>query len=183
MNFFERFNYQSIFEWLSNNGIRVLIVLVIAFLVDLFSRFVLGTIVEGVIKKTKLVSESKIERTQRASTIRNVLEKTITASVIILAIIVILSELGVPISSLVLGAGVIGLIIGLGVQTLIRDILSGVFILVENQFDLGDVIKVNNVEGKVIEFSLRRTVLEDKSRIKHYLPNHKIEVVSKIAEH
>jgi len=183
MNILENFNFQSTFDWLSNNGVRVLISLIVAFLIDILSRWVFGSVIEKIIVRSKIGDLGISERKQRAKTIRNVFEKTVTATVIIVAIIVILSELGLKVSSLLVGAGVIGIVIGFGAQSIIKDILNGFFILVENQYDIGDVVGINKLTGTVTEFNLRRTVIRSLDGIEHTIPNGKIGIVSNRTKH
>ncbi len=176
---FESFRLENLFNWLSNNGVRVLVVLVVAFLVDLLSRLIFGRAIAKIVEKTKFTGEDETERIRRGKTVRNVFEKTITASVIILAIVVVLHEVGLPITSLLVGAGVLGIIIGLGAQSLMKDLINGIFILTEDQYDIGDEVEIKGVTGKVKEFNLRRTVLTSLDhKIEYTIPNSKIDIVS-----
>jgi small conductance mechanosensitive channel len=90
----------------------------------------------------------------------------------------ILGRLGVDITPLLASAGVAGLAIAFGAQTLIRDYLSGFFILIENQFTIGDVIDVGGVSGVVESITLRVTVLRDAEGVVHYVPNGTLARVS-----
>ncbi len=176
---FESFRLENIFNWLSNNGVRVLIVLVVAFLIDLLSRLVLGRVIAKLVERTRFVGESKTERIRRGKTVRNVFEKTVTTAVIILAIVVVLHEIGLPVTSLLVGAGVLGIIIGLGAQSLMKDLINGIFILIEDQYDIGDEVEIKGVVGKVREFNLRRTILTSlDGKIEYIIPNSKIDIVS-----
>lgn len=183
MDIFENFDYLKIFEWLSSNGVRVLIVLVVAFLIDVLSRWIFGSLIAKVITKSKIGDLGLSERKQRAKTIRNVFEKTVTAVVFIVMVVMVLGELGVRVSSLLVGAGVIGIIIGFGAQSIIKDLLNGFFILVENQYDIGDVVGINKLTGTVTEFNLRRTVIRSLDGIEHTIPNGEIGIVSNRTKH
>jgi small conductance mechanosensitive channel len=90
----------------------------------------------------------------------------------------ILSELDIPIGPALAGLGVIGLAVGFGAQWLIRDLIAGTFILMENQYRIGDVIRIAGVAGGVEEVSLRKTVLRDLDGIVHNVPNGEIRVAS-----
>ncbi|MFC1651803.1 mechanosensitive ion channel family protein [Patescibacteria group bacterium] len=183
MNILDNFNFQPIFDWLSNNGVRVLITLIVAFLIDLLSRLIIGNIIAGVITRSNVGDLGVLERKQRAKTVRNVFEKSITVIVIVVVIIVILNELGIKVSSLLVGAGVIGIVVGLGAQSIIKDFLNGFFILVENQYDIGDVVEINKLTGTVTEFNFRRTVIRSLDGIEHTIPNGKIGMVSNRTKH
>ncbi len=179
----DNFDFQPIFDWLSNNGVRVLISLIVAFLIDILSRLIFGNIIEKLITNNKIGDLGRSERKQRAKTVRNVFEKSITVIVIIAVIIVVLSEFGVMVSSLLVGAGVFGLVIGLGAQSIIKDFLNGFFILVENQYDIGDVVEIKKLVGTVTDFNFRRTVIRSLDGIEHTIPNGKIGIVSNRTKH
>jgi small-conductance mechanosensitive channel len=89
-----------------------------------------------------------------------------------------LSELGLDIAPMIAGVGVIGIAIGFGAQNLIKDILAGLFILVENQFRKGDVVTIASTTGVVEDINLRRTLLRDLDGIVHSVPNGEISVAS-----
>jgi len=90
----------------------------------------------------------------------------------------ILSEVGIDITPLLAGAGVAGIAIGFGAQSLIKDFLSGLFILLEDQYNKGDVVKIAGIAGLVEEVNLRRTVLRDLDGIVHSVPNGEITTAS-----
>ncbi len=95
-----------------------------------------------------------------------------------IAVLVILSLVGLNIGPILAGAGIAGVALGLGAQHLVRDILSGIIILVEDQFTVGDVISIAGLSGTVDSINLRRTVLRDVSGNVHVVPNGKIETVT-----
>jgi len=95
----------------------------------------------------------------------------------------ILSEVGVPIAPVLAGFGIVGIAIGFGAQYLIRDLISGTFILMENQYRVGDVARVADVTGTVEEVGLRKTVLRDLDGIVHHVPNGEIRVASNFTRH
>ncbi|HGD0375619.1 TPA: mechanosensitive ion channel family protein [Streptococcus agalactiae] len=90
----------------------------------------------------------------------------------------ILSILGVPISSLLAGAGIAGVAIGLGAQGFLSDVVNGFFILLENQFDVGDIINVGAVSGTVTNVGIRTTQIHDFDGTLHFIPNRNITIVS-----
>jgi small conductance mechanosensitive channel len=92
----------------------------------------------------------------------------------------ILPVLGINIGPLLASAGIAGLAIGFGAQTLVRDFINGFFILIENQFDIGDVIKLGAVQGTVEKLTLRRTVLRDADGTLHTVPNGQVTIVSNL---
>ena len=88
--------------------------------------------------------------------------------------------LNINIGPLVASAGIVGLAIGFGAQTLVKDVINGFFILMENQFDVGDTIRISGVSGTVEQLTLRRTLLRDIDGTVHNIPNSEIKVVSNL---
>ena len=90
----------------------------------------------------------------------------------------ILAEIGVNIGPALASLGVVGFAVGFGAQSIIKDIINGIFILMENQYSIGDVVKAGGVSGLVEEVNLRRTILRDLDGVVHYIPNGEINLVS-----
>ncbi len=95
----------------------------------------------------------------------------------IIIFITVLQQLGINITALLAGAGILGLAISFGSQNLVRDIISGIFIVLENQFTLGDQIQISGIKGRVEKMSLRLTVIKDEAGTVHSIPNGNISVV------
>ncbi len=89
----------------------------------------------------------------------------------------ILSDIGFDITPILASAGLVGLALSFGAQTLVRDFLSGFFLITENQYNVGDTIEANDTKGEVVKINLRTTVIRDKKGNKTFLPNSKIEKV------
>lgn len=98
----------------------------------------------------------------------------------IVAVLMILDLFGIDIGPAVAGLGIAGIAVGFGAQTLVRDWLAGIFIVLENQYSAGDVVKIAGVEGTVEDFSLRRTTLRDLDGTVHSVPNGHITVASNL---
>jgi small conductance mechanosensitive channel len=94
----------------------------------------------------------------------------------------ILQELGLKIGPLIAGAGIVGLAVGFGGQYLIRDIISGLFLILENQYRIGDSIDINGVSGLVEDISLRKTTLRDINGTVHHIPHGEIKLVSNLSK-
>lgn len=90
----------------------------------------------------------------------------------------ILSEFEINIVAFLTGASVLGVAVGFGAQSLVKDVISGLFIIMENQFRKGDIIKIAGESGVVEEINLRRTILRDMDGIYHVVPNGEIRVAS-----
>jgi small conductance mechanosensitive channel len=119
-------------------------------------------------------------RTQQLRTLASVIYSVGVSAILFLAAMQILPLFGINMGPLLASAGVVGLAIGFGAQTLVRDFINGFFILVENQYDIGDTVKIAGVQGAVEMMTLRRTVLRDDSGALHTVPSSQITVVSNL---
>ncbi len=127
---------------------------------------------------TRGADESQEEVVKRGDTLSRVLTDTGQVFVLFVATFTVLSELQIDITPILAGVGVAGIAIGFGAQSLVKDILGGVFILLENQYRVGDVVKIAGIGGLVESINLRRTVLRDLDAIVHVIPNGQILTVS-----
>lgn len=119
-------------------------------------------------------------RVQQVRTVVSVVNGVGTVLIFFIALLEILKLFNISIEPLLASAGIVGLAIGFGAQTLVKDVITGFFILLENQYDLGDTIKVAGVAGTVEAMSLRRTLLRDVNGTVHCVPNSEIKIVSNL---
>lgn len=122
------------------------------------------------------------ERAKRARTLAGFLRRAAAVLIYAVALSVALRALGVDITPILAGAGVAGVALGFGAQGLIRDLISGLFILAEDQFRVGDVIKTAGVAGQVERVTLRVTQVRDLEGVVHTIPNGEIKVVSNLTK-
>lgn len=174
----ERFLEEGI-RWLLTSGARMLLILFGAWLLIRVIRAVTTRLIRLVQVDDPL---RKGELEKRAETLANILRTVGNTVVVIVALMMALRELGVDITPIVAGAGVVGLAVGFGAQSLIKDVISGFFILLENQFGVGDVIKAGGVAGLVERMNLRVTVLRDIDGAVHFIPNSEIKEVSNLTK-
>jgi len=118
------------------------------------------------------------ELDKRRTTLTQIFTRTAEVLILVLGVLTILSALGIDIAPIIAGAGVLGIAIGFGAQTLVRDVMGGVFVLVEDQYRKGDVVRIADTAGMVESISLRRTVLRDLDGIVHSVPNGLVAVAS-----
>jgi small conductance mechanosensitive channel len=123
-----------------------------------------------------------IERTKRAQTFSRLLQRTLTVVVTVMAALMILRELDIDITPVLTGAGIAGLAIGFGAQTLVRDVISGFFMIFEDQVRVGDVVMVNGQGGLVEELKLRTIVLRDEQGAVHIFPNGEVKTLSNLSK-
>lgn len=121
-----------------------------------------------------------LELERRVNTVARLVVRIGGMIVVTIALLMALDEFGVEIGPAVAGLGVVGIAVGFGAQTLIRDWLAGVFVVLENQYSEGDHVRIAGVEGVVEAFSLRRTTLRDVDGTVHTVPNGQITVASNL---
>ncbi len=158
-------------EWISVL-VRIVVILALAIL----GLLVLRLIARYVVRTTSRM-EMDEDRREYITTIVRVLRWAADAVIVITALMMVLSNF-VDITPLLAGVGVAGLAVGLAAQTLISDFISGLLILLENQYSIGDVIQVGGVSGKVEKMTLRTTWLRDVEGQLHIIPNGEIRLVS-----
>jgi small conductance mechanosensitive channel len=117
-------------------------------------------------------------RAQQLRTLATVIDSFGIAIILFLTLMQVLSVFSIDIKPLLASAGIAGLAIGFGAQTLVKDVINGFFVLVENQYDIGDTISIAGKTGTVEEMTLRRTVLRDADGSVHVIPNSQITVVT-----
>ena len=161
-------------DWLTHSGKDILIILGILAVVFLVFRSVFPRIARTAI--TRGTADEEMRR--RADTIIGVVYRSAGVALVLIGLVTVLPELGVDITAIVTGLGITGLALALGAQTLVRDGINGIFLLAEDQYRRGDVIKVADVTGTVEEITLRRTILRDQDGVVHSVPNGSISVVS-----
>ena len=166
---------ENLIPWLLNHGIKIVLILVVAGLINRFLKTFITKAVRGNIKNH--ISEE--EKRRRVETLVSVFEGTFKFIVWIAALLMILPEFGLNITAVLAGVGVVGLAVGMAARDIVSDFISGLFIILENQYRIGDTIKVVNIEGEVKEITLRRTIIKDKEGLFHSIPNSKINIVSK----
>lgn len=170
-------NAHGVIDWLGTHGIRVFAIVIIAvFLRYLLRRFVLLLVERFISRQMKRRPKGEVKR--RANTLSSVFINTGTIIIVIFAISTMLPEFGVNIAAMLAGLGIVGIAVGFGAQSLIKDLLAGIFILLEDQYRVGDVVNVAGIGGLVEEIGLRRTVLRDLDGIVHSIPNSEIKVAS-----
>jgi len=162
-------------DWFRSSGIRVIVIVVIAVAVYLICRPIIRSIIKRMVSH-RMAGEEETEIQQRIDTLSSILVKIAGILILIIAVITILPEFGVNITSLIAAIGIGGLAIAFAAQNLIRDFIAGFFILLEDQYGIGDVVSIAGVAGVVEDITLRRTVLRDLDANVHSVPNGKVEL-------
>lgn len=168
---------QRLYEWLLTSGVRILIIAV--------GAFILLKILYGVIGRFEKIAESRetgfagvSETERRLKTITSLLRSLALIIIGGVAVVMMLKEIGMDIAPIIAGAGILGLAVSFGGQNLVRDVISGFFIILEDQIRVGDVAIVNGQPGTVEQINFRTTVIRDLQGIVHVFPNGAITQLS-----
>ncbi|MBN1213258.1 MAG: mechanosensitive ion channel family protein [candidate division Zixibacteria bacterium] len=169
--------WQIISVWLLDHGLKILLIIILSFVALKISKLLANRIF-SVFKKTDL--EAEIQK--RADTLNSLVRYILNTVILAMAIVMILGELGIEIGPVLAAAGIVGLAIGFGAQQLVQDVISGFFILMEDQIRVGDVVQISNLGGLVEKVSLRMVVLRDLAGNVHYIRNGQINVVTNMTK-
>jgi small-conductance mechanosensitive channel len=170
----------DILPWISKHGIKVVAILIAAFLADLVLKSILtkkslGLLVIEKHFKQRINGGPK----KRIQTIVNVIGGSLAFFVYVTAFLMILPEFGVNIAPLLAGLGLVGLALGMAAKGVLTDFIAGFFILAEDQYNIGDLVVISGIEGRVKDITLRRTVLQTEDGTLHIIPNSEIKIVAR----
>jgi small-conductance mechanosensitive channel len=174
-------SWATVVNWLVDHGIRILIILVVGTVLWFTLRKFLPLLVSRTLVTIR--GESKEGLMKRKETLVGVLAGVGRMFIVVVVILTILSEVNIAIAPILAGFGIAGIAVGFGAQYLIRDFIAGIFIILENQYRVGDVARVADVTGLVEEIHLRKTVLRDLDGIVHHVPNGEIRIASNYTRH
>jgi moderate conductance mechanosensitive channel len=168
--------------WLAEHGLAVVITIIVGVaLWAAFKRF-FPVIIKNIMSRP-MAGESAEGTKRRADTLIRVFLGVGRVIIVVIVILMVLSELGLPVGPVLAGFGVVGIAVGFGAQYLIRDLIAGTFIFMENQYRIGDVIRIVDVSGTVEEINLRKTVIRDIDGAVHHVPNGEIRIASNLSRH
>ncbi|RAK20563.1 small conductance mechanosensitive channel [Anoxybacillus vitaminiphilus] len=153
-------------------------------LVKIIAIIVLSTVFLKIVKlalhnvfKVRQKTSLRISE-RREATLLRLLDNVLTYVVYFVVIMMILDTVGIPVTTILAGAGIVGLAVGFGAQSLVKDIITGFFIIFEDQFSVGDYVRIGNFEGYVEEIGLRTTKIKSWTGEVHILPNGSINQVT-----
>ncbi|HET9024250.1 MAG TPA: mechanosensitive ion channel family protein [Burkholderiaceae bacterium] len=165
----------TIVDWALTSGKKLVLIAILAYALVRMTTLAVRRFEHEVSAGSDL---DALERAKRARTLGSVIERAVTALVTAVALVMVLDLFGVNIGPVVAGAGIVGLAIGFGAQTLVRDVISGFFMILENQVRVGDVAAINGTEGLVEGINLRTIVLRDIEGTVHVFPNGAINTLA-----
>jgi len=175
-------SYFTAFTWdsLIKTGLRVTLILVVAWVGIKILKNFLQRLEKRLLDKSLVKGEPPSESQKRIETIVRLLKQASLIFLWLTASLVLLKEFGVEIGPIIASAGVVGLAVGFGAQNLVRDVISGFFIILENQMRVGDVAIINGTGGLVEKINFRTTVLRDLGGVVHIFPNGTISTLSNL---
>jgi small-conductance mechanosensitive channel len=176
-----RISLDLVVAWLLGPGLRILLVLGGAYALARGGRFLVARL-PTVMARREGTAVEKAEEEKRLATITGLLSMLLTTVVMAIAILIVLREIGLDITPILTGAGIIGLAVGFGAQNLVRDIITGFFMILENQVRVGDVAVINGKGGVVQEMRLRTVVLRSLDGTVHVIPNGVINELSNMTK-
>jgi len=171
---------EKIIPWIFDHGLKIVVIAVAAYLLNI----ILTRIIARAIRISMVADEtmSKEGKKRREDTLLHISNGAVRISLLIIAVLMILQESGLKIGPILAGAGIVGLAVGFGAQYLIRDIITGLFIILENQYRIGDVVKIDEASGTVESITLRLTSLRDMNGTVHHIPHGEIKRVSNMSK-
>ncbi|MEN9698260.1 MAG: hypothetical protein RL448_215 [Actinomycetota bacterium] len=167
---------QALWDWFNGAPIHIVTILVTATLAQYLGSKAIRRSVNRIASADLIPGPRNLafRQAERARTVGTVLSSSLNATIWIVALFMLLGELGLNLGPLIASAGVIGVALGLGAQTIVRDVLSGILMLIEDQFGVGDDVEVLEVKGKVEKVGLRITTVREKNGTLWYLRNGEI---------
>jgi len=169
----------SLGEWLFGSGLRIAIIAILAYVVV---RIIAASARRLEEELSRQETPDMVERLKRARTLSRLVQNALTATIVVIAALMMLHELRVDITPILTSAGILGLAVGFGAQTLVKDLIAGFFLTFENQIRVGDVATINGTGGLVEAINLRTIVLRDVTGAVHVFPNGSIERLSNLTK-
>lgn len=171
---------EQVSPWIITHGLKILIIAIAAYILHRSVGILIEKFVRRLITPGRFLNKDAEEK--RENTLIRIFNASANIIILILALLMILQEVGFAIGPLLAAAGIAGLAFGFGGQYLIRDLISGLFIIMENQYRIGDVVCFDKTCGLVEDISLRMTTLRDMDGTVHHVPHGEIKTVSNFAK-
>lgn len=192
---------ERIQEWLLTDGVRILVTIVLAVVVRWLLVRLINRVVRTMTAKSRAATTNPDDRSlagrlfseatatsrkrhqQRTETLGSLLRSIVTFVVGLIAVLTVMALIGIPLGPLLASAGVGGVALGFGAQSLVKDFLSGIFMILEDQYGVGDVIDTGEAVGTVEEVTLRITRLRDANGVTWYIRNGEIIRIGNLSQH
>lgn len=157
-------------SWMNDHGYQILLIIFLAYIVKKFGIQLIMKVLEKTVRKD--LYPTKSDRSKRLDTLKSMIGAVLQVVIVIVATIMIISELGLNTTPIIASAGILGIALGFGAQSLIKDLTSGLFIIIENQYRVGDIIELNDqIKGEVKAITIRATVIRNIDGTLYHVPN------------
>lgn len=163
---------------LAQGALRVLVVLLVWWILTRIVRLALNRTEARLLRDASADRPLAVEDRKRVETLVRLLRQVVNVFLFVTLALVMLMQLGIAVGPILASAGVVGIAVGFGAQSLVRDIITGFFFVIENQVRVGDVVTVNGTGGLVEAMTLRTLVLRDLSGVVHVFPNGSVNTLS-----
>jgi small conductance mechanosensitive channel len=173
-------NFESFVPWFLRHGVNIIIIVIGATVVMRGAHLAIEHLQ---FKIGRRQSHGDLEWQRRATTITGILTSLVTISVGFVATLMLLRELSIDVSPVLTTAGIAGLAVGFGAQNLVRDVISGFFLILEDQVRVGDLVRINNSSGIVEQINLRTIVMRDDEGAVQVFPNGTITTLANLSKH
>jgi moderate conductance mechanosensitive channel len=171
---------ELIIPWLLSHGIKILFITIGTYILNRFLKHTIEKIVRTAVVSDKYLSKEAEEK--REDTLIRIFTWSSRIIILFIATLMILQEFGIPIGPILASAGIIGIAVGFGGQYFIKDIISGFFFILENQYRVGDVVNFDGTGGLVEDISLRMTTLRDLDGTVYHIPHGEIKKVANLSK-
>lgn len=170
-----------ILPWIFDHGLKILLIVIGAFGFHKLAHILVDKGIRKAVTTDRFISPDAEKK--REDTLIAVFHQAAVIIIWLLAMLIVLSEIGIDTTPLVAGAGIIGLAFGFGGQYLIKDLISGFFIILENQYRVGDVVCFGDTCGLVEKMTMRTTILRDLDGVVHNVPNGEVKTASNLSKY
>jgi moderate conductance mechanosensitive channel len=171
---------ELIIPWLLSHGIKILFITIGTYILNRFLKHTIEKIVRTAVVSDKYLPKEAEEK--REDTLIRIFTWSSRIIILFITTLMILQEFGIPIGPILAGAGIIGIAVGFGGQYFIKDIISGFFFILENQYRVGDVVNFDGTGGLVEDISLRMTTLRDLDGTVYHIPHGEIKKVANLSK-
>jgi len=167
----------KIIEWSLSNGIKIVLTVILTIIALKVAKRISNRFIALVLKQGE-----DDEFQKRTQTLGSIVRYTLIITILVVGTMIVLREVGIEIGPLIAAAGVVGLAVGFGAQSLVKDVITGFFIFLEDQIRVGDVVEIAGKTGIVEKISMRTTMLRDLAGNAHYVPNGTIDTVTNMTK-
>lgn len=173
----------DVVRWLFTSGTRIVVVLILGWVGLRLSRRLIPPLMLRIVRDSRDAADHAEASRKRAETLSAVFVAAVNVVIIVIVVFTVLNEFQVPIGPVLGGVGIAGIAVGFGAQYLVRDVITGTLILLENQYRQGDVVQIAGIAGLVESINLRRTVLRDLEGKVHTIPHGEISTTSNFTKY